>query len=130
MRWIRQHIRPAAWLALAALAVHLAVTFGHVHAERFSTPSASTTAIAAAGVHGPAKANEAGTPARPYRVRVAPDFCAVCASVSLLGTLVLPVAQKLAPLRAIVRIHEVNAGGTTTAGELRSSSHARAPPAA
>jgi hypothetical protein len=128
MRWIRQHIRSATWLALAALAVQVVVTFGHVHAERFSAPSASATAIAAAGASD--KAKGAGGPTQPYRATGADSFCAVCASIDLLGALVLPAAQKLAPARVIVRINKVNSAGTNTAGELRSSSPARAPPVA
>jgi hypothetical protein len=130
MRWIRLHIRPAAWLALAALAVHVVVTFGHVHAEWFSTPSASAPAIAAAVLQTPDKAKGAGRPTQPYRAPGADNFCAVCASIALLGALVLPAAQKLTPPPVIIRINAVTAADTNTADELRSSSPARAPPAA
>jgi hypothetical protein len=130
MRWIRQHIRSATWLALAALAVQVVVTFGHVHAEQFSTPSAGATAIAAAWLQASDKAKGAGRPTQPYRAPGADSFCAVCASIGLLGALVVPGAQKLIPARVLVRINEVNAADTNTAGELRSSSLARAPPAA
>ena len=130
MRWIRQHIRSAAWLALAALAVQVVVTFGHVHAERFSTPSAGATATAAAGLQPSDKARGAGWPTQPHRAPGADSFCAVCASIGLLGALVLPAAQKLVPARVLMRINEVNGADTNTAGELRPSSPARAPPAA
>jgi hypothetical protein len=121
-------MRPATWLAFTALAVHLVMTFGHVHAEWFSTPSAATTAIVAAGLHGSGEADRASAPTQPHRAPLAHSFCAICASVSLLGTLVLPVAQRLAPPRAIARIHELNVIDAVTPGELRSSSQARAPP--
>jgi hypothetical protein len=122
-------MQPATWLAFTAFAVHLVMTFGHVHAEWLSTPSPTTTAIVAVGLHGP-DADGAGAPTQPYRAPVAHNFCAVCANVSLLGTLVLPVAQRLAPPRVIVRIHEVSLIDAVTAGELRSWSQARAPPSA
>jgi hypothetical protein len=32
MRWIRDHIKNGAWLALIALAINLGLAFGHVHA--------------------------------------------------------------------------------------------------
>jgi hypothetical protein len=130
MRWIRQHIRSAAWLALAALAVHVVVTFGHMHAEWFATPTAGATALAAAELQAPDKAKGAGGPTQPHRVPRVDNFCAVCASIGLLGALVLPAAQKLAPARVIVRISEANSADTNTAARLRSSSPARAPPAA
>jgi hypothetical protein len=122
-------MRPATWLAFAALAVHLVMTFGHVHAEWLSTPSAATTAIVATGLHGPDAAG-AGAPTQPYRAPVAHSFCAVCASISLLGSLVLPVAQRLAPPPVIVRIHEASLTDAVTPGELRSSYQSRAPPSA
>jgi hypothetical protein len=130
MRWIRQHIRSATWLALAALAAQVVMTFGHIHAERFSTPSAAAAAIAAAGLQAPDKAKGAGSPTQPNRAPGADGFCAICASIGLLGALVLPAAQKLAPARVIARINEVYSADTNTAGELRLSSPARAPPAA
>jgi len=130
MRWIRQHIRSAAWLALAALAVHMVVTFGHTHAEWFSPSTAGATTIAAAGLQAADRAKGAGGPAQPYRAPRIDNFCAVCASIGLLGALVLPAAQKLAPTHVIVRLIEVNTADTNRAAERRSSSPARAPPAA
>jgi hypothetical protein len=121
-------MRPATWLAFTALAVHLVMTFGHVHAEWFSTRTAAATAIVVTGLHGPDEADGAGAPMQPRRAPLAHSFCAICASVSLLGTLVLPVVQRLAPPRVIGRIHELNVTDAVTAGELRSSSQARAPP--
>lgn len=32
MRWFRDHIRQGAWTALIALAINVALSFGHVHA--------------------------------------------------------------------------------------------------
>src|SRR5690349_6608680 len=32
MRWFRDHIRQSAWVALIALAINIALSFGHVHA--------------------------------------------------------------------------------------------------
>jgi hypothetical protein len=122
-------MRPATWLAFTALAVQLVMTFGHVHAEWLSTPSPATTAVVAAPLHGP-DADGAGAPTQPHRAPVAHKFCAICANVSLLGTLVLPVAQRLAPPRVIVRINEPSLTDAVTPGELRSSPQARAPPSA
>jgi len=128
MRWIRQHIRSAAWLALAALVVHMAVTFGHTHAEWLSPPAAGATATA--GLQAADKATGAGGPAQPHRAPRIDNFCAICASIGLLGALVLPEAQKLAPALVVVRVNEVNPADTNRAAERRSSARARAPPAA
>lgn len=130
MGWIRPHTRPAAWLAIVALALHLVATFGHVHAEWFSTPSLAGTAIATAGLHVSDDTDGAGTPLQPYRPPVAHPLCAVCVSASLMGALVLPVAQGFAPPPIIVRIYELKLTGAATPGEPRSSFQPRAPPSA
>jgi hypothetical protein len=130
MGWIRSHTRSGAWLAIVALAAQLVATFGHVHAEWFSTPSLAGTAIATAGLHVSDHSDGVGTPPQPYRPPVAHKFCAVCVSASLMGALVLPVAQSLAPPPIIVRICELKLTGAATPGAPRSSFQPRAPPSA
>ena len=48
MRWFRDHVRHGSWLALVALAINLAVAFGHVHALDGSVSERGPTAITAA----------------------------------------------------------------------------------
>jgi hypothetical protein len=50
MRWFRDHIRQGSWLALVALAINLALAFGHVHASDgtgLERPGSLIAAIAA-----------------------------------------------------------------------------------
>jgi hypothetical protein len=81
MDWFRTKREAVAWLALLALTCQFVLSFGHVHAARLGSTAVTNIGDAAAGAPPPHK-----NPAGP-----ADDFCAVCASISLAGTLVLPV---------------------------------------
>jgi hypothetical protein len=125
---MRQHICSCAWLALTALAIHFVLTFGHVHAEQFSPASLTTAPIVAPDSY--AGGDVDGASDERYRALRSHHSCAVCASIGLLGTLVLPVAQAIAPPRPITGIRKLNPVDLALPRELRSSSRARAPPSA
>ena len=84
MRFIRAHQTSGAWLALAALLVQFVVSFAHIHRDDLvpvvpeSVPNASRL--------NPAVPDDSHSPA-PTRDH---DFCTICASMALVGTLVLP----------------------------------------
>jgi hypothetical protein len=120
MRWIRPHVGTSAWIALIALAIHLIVTFGHVHAGMFF--SASIAQITADD--GQAGDDGDGDYAPAH------NFCDVCASIGLLANSVLPVAQTLAPPPAIVGVGQPDFADAAAPREPRSSFKARAPPSA
>jgi hypothetical protein len=128
MRWIRRHIHSCTWLALTTLAIHFVLTFGHVHAEQFSPASMVAAAVTAPAAY--ASGDAEGVSEERYRALRSHHSCAICASIGLLGTLVLPVAQAVATpfaITAVRRLHPVNPAPPR---ELRSSSNARAPPSA
>jgi hypothetical protein len=114
-----------------ALAVHLVLTFGHVHAEEFSPASTAVAAVSAADVQAAyPPSDDGGAAEQRYRTLKAHHFCAICAAISLLGTSVPPVAQKLALPRVTIDIHKPDFPAAAPPHELRSSSKARAPPSA
>jgi hypothetical protein len=86
MRWFRSRNLAITVVALFALAFQFAHTFGHVHLERFADGAliawgkAATTPAAeqppAQDRHGP--------------IRLVDGFCAICASISLAGTALIP----------------------------------------
>jgi hypothetical protein len=127
MKWIRRNIRSSTWLALTALALHLVLTFGHIHAEEFSPASMATASVVATDAQA---ADDGGASEERYRTLRAHHHCAVCTSISLLGTSILPVAQTLALPNAIPGARELNLASAAPPRELRSSSKARAPPSA
>ena len=92
MAWFRTNRGVAVWLAFFALACHLSFSFGHVHVSKYGSLLAAPVAAQttdAAGDAPPTPNNNAG---------LSVDFCAVCANISLAGSLLLPIlAFILAP---------------------------------
>ena len=62
MRWFRDNIRHGSWLALIALAVNIAVSFGHVHAIAGPSHGRIVAALASSH-HGPAQGDTDGVDA-------------------------------------------------------------------
>jgi hypothetical protein len=102
MRWFRSHRLKVASLALFALACQFVLAFGHVHLDRFpGTGNWAIAAVAGKAVAAPAgKVTIADLPTSPRQKNpsgLGDDFCAVCASISLAGALVVPTAPTLLP---------------------------------
>ena len=125
MRWIRQNIRGGVRLALFALAVHMALSFGHVHADLLSSLSAA--AADSADIHAP---DQPSPPSHPYRSSGANDFCAVCANIGVLGSLILPAPSGLVMPRPFGRVRFALVPATVRFVQPRSFSQARGPPSA
>jgi hypothetical protein len=81
MRWFRRNMRFGSWCALLALAIQLALSFGHLH---FAS-SAAAAALASAAAEPVADApDDQPTPSKHSRVA---DYCTICASLHLAGLL-------------------------------------------
>jgi len=123
MKWFRQNVGWGARLALFALAVHMVVSFVHVHADGVAASSAqAANNIESVAKPGPVR------PTHPYQNSAAHDFCALCANIGLLGSLIVPVPSALPPLRDFDRIRYRYASATGISKQPRSSFQARAPP--
>jgi hypothetical protein len=88
MRSVRATRRFGGWLALAALALQMAVSFGHVHLEAVhrTAPLVATAAASA----------QAAPPSQtPLPSDDADDYCAICAAIHLTTTSVTPQAPQL-----------------------------------
>jgi hypothetical protein len=91
MRWFRSRRFAVVWLALFALTSHFAHTFGHVHLDRFADHG-----LAVAGKLAIAAAAKLASPDPPLQrdqdgpIRLRDGFCAICASISLAGTALIP----------------------------------------
>jgi hypothetical protein len=88
MHWVRTNRRVGAWVALFALSLQLVLSFGHIHKAALFSPS--ITGIATSQV-----ANGGGAPPDSDRRPGADDFCAICATISLASTLLLPEPSRL-----------------------------------
>jgi hypothetical protein len=100
MGWLRSNSGKVAWVAFFALACQFALTFGHLHLSKFGVISAALMA--------PTDSTNSSTgapssPASQPPTGLAQDFCAVCNSISLANTLVLPVSPALFSPTAIIR---------------------------
>src|SRR3954451_20610379 len=105
MKWFRSNIRHGARLALFALLVQFALTFGHSHWFAQATPLAQ--AQPADSAKGTASIDRAAvekqSPAGHDREKPGDDNCAICAVVAMAGTvmfatpplLLLPQAVEL-----------------------------------
>jgi hypothetical protein len=96
MGWFRTKQVAIAWVALFALACQLVLSYGHVHSGTFSSGKFSaglvTLALAAEG------AQSSADPLVPPQKSPTgfPDFCAICASIGLAGTLLVPESPVIA----------------------------------
>jgi hypothetical protein len=115
MHWWRINRRFGEWLALTTLALQLALSFGHVHAEDFAGAGRHSAMVAAA-------AN--GAPWCPGDH----DGCAVCATVHMLGSLVAPVPPALPQLTAFAMARPDIPPPTIVTTPRGGLTKARAPP--
>ncbi|WP_298878761.1 DUF2946 family protein [uncultured Bradyrhizobium sp.] len=135
MKWFRSNIRHGARLALFAMLVQFALTFGHSHwfaqaaplAQSQLADSAKGTAKSIASPDSAAVQKQ--SPANPDREHPGEDNCAICALVAMAGTAMFATPPLLHLPQAVELLYR------TTDAEfihLESARHAfqpRAPPA-
>jgi|SRR4029453_8038655 hypothetical protein len=90
MRWFRSNVRSGAWFALVAMALQLALTFGHFHLRVASAASAQLAAKAAVTLP-----DGSSLPTKP---RLVDEHCAVC---TLMASAAAPAAAASLPLPAL-----------------------------
>ncbi|RXT39039.1 DUF2946 domain-containing protein [Bradyrhizobium betae] len=124
MKWFRSNIRHGARLALFAMLVQLALTFGHSHwfAQATSLAQASLQQTDSTGsVASPDRATvQKQSPASPDREPPGDDNCAICALVAMAGTVVsatpplllLPQAIELLQLTLDAEFIHLKSAGT------------------
>ena len=130
MRAVRSRIRLGSWLALFALTVQFALSFGHLHVGGIHPRSfASARVLRSASAPGMAAVRTSG-PAQQSPDRPIDPVCAVCAVTQLAGS-VVPAAAPTLPLPiAHVRVSLGVGIEFATAVSPQLSFEARAPPRA
>ena len=88
MRWVRRRRRFGAWLALAALVLQLALSFGHVHLDAFYHGGSAHAIAAANGL----ESQRAPSPSPHHD---ADDYCPICAVIRLAAASYIPPAPQL-----------------------------------
>jgi hypothetical protein len=88
MRWVRTKRRSASWLALAAMALQLILSFGHLHLDLAASHAQTATV---------AHSKTAVVPTTPaqHPATDSDDYCAICATIHLTSTTFLPDAPQL-----------------------------------
>lgn len=129
MRWFRSHARLGSWLALSALALQLALSFGHIHhKDVLGQADASSGPVIAALAPEPDPQEPAAPPADRASHEHEDGYCAIYAINSLIGCsqTAAPPAVPLPPIAGRV---QVAIGHQSLLAERRhAGSQARAPP--
>jgi hypothetical protein len=93
MRWFRSNVRSGAWFALVAMAIQLALTFGHLHLRVTSAQQVAKAAVTLP--------DGSSLPTKP-KPRIVDEHCAVCTQIQMAGTGVPAAAASLPiPLRFV-----------------------------
>jgi hypothetical protein len=106
MRFFRSHRLKVASLALFALTCQFVLAFGHVHLDRLAGNSSHWVVAVAAAAATVTPADLPISPRQNNPSGLGEDFCAVCASVSLAGALVVPATPAVpAPISFVDELH-------------------------
>ncbi|GMP09822.1 MULTISPECIES: DUF2946 family protein [Bradyrhizobium] len=109
MNWFRSNIRHGARLALFAMLVQFALTFGHSHWFAQAAPLTQSSLQQTDGANGVAAIDRAAvqkqSPAAPDREHPGEDNCAICAVVAMAGTVISATPPLLQLPQAIELLH-------------------------
>ena len=122
MRWRRRHRRLGSWLALAALALQIVLSFGHVHFEGIGRglPIAANGAQVHASRTGPVQRSAVDLD----------DYCAICASIYLTANSFVPQAPRLPVPSVSQAIAHRDRLASVSVAARRTPFQSRAPPPA
>ena len=96
MKWFRSNIKSGARLALFALFVQFALSYGHFHALAAPSPGATQSVLTHTDVAGSSdhlavqseQAKPKQAPAKQDNDQNVPDGCAICAVMAMAGTVI------------------------------------------
>jgi hypothetical protein len=123
MRWLRYDRRIGSWLAPIALAIQLALSFGHVHLDAVQRTDPAVGAIGL-GAHS-AKSLPSQQPGEDGN-----DYCAICASIYLASNSFIPSAPLLPVPSGSHGVEHFDHGATVFIAPRRLAFQSRAPPQA
>jgi hypothetical protein len=123
MRWVRTNRRCGGWLALAALALQIVLSFGHVHLDGVRGGSADVIA-------GQSKESAPQPAPGQLPAKDADDYCPICATIHLASTSFLPDAPQLPVPFVSQTIEHFSAVVVIPIVRQRTAFQSRAPPLA
>jgi hypothetical protein len=122
MRWVRHtNRRWSTWLALAAMALQVVLSFGHTHLERLATGSVIASVTTS-------KAPSSQQTPTQHPANEADDFCAICATIHLASSSFLPDAPLLPVPHASRTIEDFGHFNFIFVSPEHVAFHSRAPP--
>ena len=124
MRWFRANKTFGGRMALLALAVQFVVAFGHIHRDDIYGPARAAVAIAAL-VPGDSQPLPGDHPAKH-----SDDYCAICATMSLLGNSFVAAPPTLPLPSASHAVEQVDRVAVIFIAPRRAAFQSRAPPVA
>jgi hypothetical protein len=138
MKWFRSNIKSGARLALLALFLQFALSFGHFHA--LAAPSANTpesasalpraTVVDAGGLAVDGQATQKQAPAGKHDSdQRGPDGCAICAVMAMAGTVLFSAPPILLLPEAIELLYRSTDAEFVHLGSAGNAFQPRAPPA-
>jgi hypothetical protein len=122
MKWFRSNIRHGTRLALFAMLVQLALTFGHSHWFAQANSLAQASLQQSASV-------EKQSPAGPDREQPGDDNCAICAVVAMAGTVVSATPPLLLLPQAVELLYRTTDAEFAHLSSASTGFQPRAPPA-
>ena len=137
MKWFRKHIKTGSRLALFALAIQFALSFGHFHGVAAQAAPAIQTGLSQADlayigtVAAPDAASEAAQkrqPSTPESDRQPADACAICAVIALAGNLLFATPPVLLLPQAVEFLYRTTDAEFAHLGSIHLAFQSRAPP--
>jgi hypothetical protein len=133
MKWFRSKIRHGARLALFAMLVQFALTFGHSHGFAHAAPLSQSSLQQTDSAKGVAPGDRAAvrkqSPAGPDREQPGEDNCAICAVVAMAGTVVFATPPLLQLPQAIELLYRTTDAEFIHLKSAGTAFQPRAPPA-
>ncbi|MFB6451501.1 DUF2946 family protein [Bradyrhizobium tunisiense] len=137
MKWFRSNIRHGTRLALFAMLVQFALTFGHSHWFAQAAPLAQSSLQQTDGAKDSGKdvaatdrtAVHKQLPSSPDREHPAEDNCAICAIIAMAGTIISATPPVLLLPQAIELLHRTTDAEFSHLKSAGTAFQPRAPPA-
>ena len=128
MKWFRFHLGAGAALALCALALQMAVSFGHFHRQDLGLQGLGVLSPTSVQVKALAGTAYTQTASQPFEQQTAPDdLCAICIAVSFMSSAALASAPAVAA-PAFAQAASIDTPAPFISVWVFCSFHARAPP--
>jgi hypothetical protein len=129
MKWFRSNIRHGARLAMFAMLVQFALTFGHSHWFAQAAPLAQSQLSDSAIASIDRVAVQKKSPAAPDREQPGDDNCAICALVAMAGTVMFATPPLLLLPQAVELLYRTTDAEFIHLESASTAFQPRAPPA-